>query len=182
MKEKISNFKETFKEYWAIPRYKSLIKLGMYFLFFLVFGLMFSLNRVPVDTKKQTSKKAPSIYTYTINDNNIEYKVKTNSFEYNDNIYKIEDESIVCDEVCEFDIPYFILFTPNKINCYLENSEPISKTEYKNGEIEYKYEIRDTEVNNYFNIDSEFYIISKEDSYIIDLDNYNISKIMIEYK
>ena len=182
MKEKISNYKDTFKEYWAIPRYNALIKLGLYFLFFLIFGLMFALNTTPKQETKKTPKKNPTIYTYTINNNNIEYEIATNLFKYNDNLYLVDDNEITCEEECEFDIPYFILFTPNKINRYLENSEPISKTEYKNGEIEYKYEIRDTLVNEYFNIDSEFYIISKEDSYIIDLDNYNIPEILIEYK
>ena len=47
MKEKIKKFRETFKELWKIPRYNALIKLGLYFVFFLVFGSIFVLNRVP---------------------------------------------------------------------------------------------------------------------------------------
>ena len=182
MKDKIHNFNETFKEYWAVPRYKALIKLGLYFLFFLVFGLIFSLNKVPRKQIQETPKKDPTIYTYTINESNIEYNIKTNLFKYNNEIYKVKNNEITCEEECEFDIPYFILFTPNRINRYLENSEPISKTEYKNGDIEYKYEIKDTEVNSYFDVEKEFYIISKNDTFIIDLDNYNMSKILVEYK
>ena len=56
MKEKIKNAHSVFKELWKVPRYKALIKLGLYFVFFLVFGSIFMLNRVPKKPKEEVRK------------------------------------------------------------------------------------------------------------------------------
>jgi len=189
MKEKIKKFRETFKELWKIPRYNALIKLGLYFVFFLVFGSIFVLNRVP---KKKNPEKEITInknsyeFSYNINDNIIKGKKNKNiTFTYNDIEYTIEDENITCDlDDCNIEFKYiFDFFTLDKIEDYIKNGELISKTEYTTGDIEYKYNINNSKIMEYFNSENGFEIIKNNNKYTINLENYNIlDKIILEYK
>ena len=190
MKEKISNGYKKYKELKKVPRYNALIKLGLYLVFFLVFGSIFMLNRVPNnnETKETTNITNTNKYSfiYMINDIIINGNKDENIvFNYNDVEYKIIDNELSCNiENCEFEYMYlFELFNPISINNYIKKGEVLYKTEYNDGTIEYKYKIIDEKVNKYFNSDSSFEIIKKDNKYIINLENYNIfDKITIEYK
>lgn len=186
MKEKISKGYKKYKELKKVPRYNALIKLGLYFIFFLVFGSIFMLNRVPNESKKETVNTNMYSFTYTVNDDIITGKKDNNiEFVYNNIEYKIVNNILSCNlETCEFSYIYlFDLFKPIDINSYIKNGELIYKTEYNDGTLEYKYNIKDKKVNEYFNIDSSFEIIKKGNNYIINLENYNIfDKITLEYK
>lgn len=50
MKKK--KFKERFKEYWKVPRYKALIKMGFYSIFLIIVALIIGLNS-PVSSPKE---------------------------------------------------------------------------------------------------------------------------------
>ena len=187
MKEKIANGYKKYKELKQIPRYNALIKLGLYFVFFLVFGLIFALNTTPKQRKQETQVNEKKYsFIYKINDNIITGKKDKNiTFIYNDINYNITDNELICDlEECNIDYMYiFELFDLDKINNYIKNGELISKTEYVDQTMEYKYKINDEKVKEYFNSELSFEIMKKDNIYTINLENYNIfDKITLEYK
>ena len=187
MKEKIKNAHSVFKKLWKVPRYKALIKLGLYFVFFLVFGSIFMLNRVPKKPKEEvTINKSSYEFSFSINDNVITGKRGKNiSFVYNDINYTLEDGNIICDlDDCNIEFKYiFDFFLLDKIEEYITKGELISKTEYTSGDIEYKYSIKDDKIMEYYNSEDDFEIIKNNNKYTINLEKYNIfDKIILEYK
>lgn len=191
MKEKISNGYKKYKELKQIPRYNALMKLGLYFLFFLVFGTLFFTNttirrdnpETPNDIKINTSKYT---FTYKINNEIITGEKSENiTFKYNDVDYTISDNTLSCDlEECNISFMYlFNYFSPSDLKKYIENGELVSKTEYNDSTLEYKYSINDDKIKEYFNSDLSFEILKKQNVYTINLENYNIfDKIVLEYK
>ena len=187
--DKFKEYLEILKDLWKIPRWNALLKMGLYFIFFIVFGLIFFRNST---TKKQvindnTIKKTNNYeFIYTINNEIIEGKKNSNiTFTYNNNSYTITKDSIICDlEDCNIKYIYlFEVFQPNRLNEYINNGEVISKTEYANGNIEYKYNINDEDVKNYFDSDLSFELSVNKNIFKLNLENYNIfDKITLEYK
>ncbi len=191
----MKNLKENIKilkELWAIPRWNALLKMGLYFLFFIIFGTLF-FSRVNYDSIKKNKNTNNLIkdttsynFTFKINNNIIEgSKIGNVKFKYNDSNYQIIDDIITCNlDDCNIDFIYlFELFTPNRINKYISNGNLLSKTEYTDGIMEYKYEINDEDVKKYFESDLNFEISNKENIFTINLENYNIfDKIVLEYK
>ena len=191
----MKNLKENIKilkELWAIPRWNALLKMGLYFLFFIIFGTLF-FSRVNYDSIKKNKNTNNLIkdttsynFIFKINNNTIEgSKIGNVKFKYNDSNYQIIDDIITCNlDDCNIDFIYlFELFTPNRINKYISNGNLLSKTEYTDGIMEYKYEINDEDVKKYFESDLNFEISNKENVFTINLENYNIfDKIVLEYK
>ncbi len=191
----MKNLKENIKilkELWAIPRWNALLKMGLYFLFFIIFGTLF-FSRVNYDSIKKNKNTNNLIkdttsynFIFKINNNIIEgSKIGNVKFKYNDSNYQIIDDIITCNlDDCNIDFIYlFELFTPNRINKYISNGNLLSKTEYTDGIMEYKYEINDEDVKKYFESDLNFEISNKENIFTINLENYNIfDKIVLEYK
>ena len=176
MKEKI----EVFKELLKVPRYNALIKLGMYALFFLVFGLMFSLSTTKKIEKVKTSDRYNFIYR--INDFMVSgnYDKKT-IITYNETKCEISD-TIIPDS-CDLEYKeLYILFSPERVKNYIKKDNLLYKKEYADGIKEYEYSVLDDKVNSYYNSDLYFTITVKENIYTINLENYNIlDKISIEY-
>ena len=182
---------EVLKELWKIPRWHALLKMGLYFLFFLVFGLIFFSKTTPKKninntTNTNTINISNYSFKFTINNEIIEGRKEQNiEFKYNDNDYSIIDDIIFCElEDCSLSFKYlFELFLPNRINNYIRNGKLLSKTEYVDGIMEYKYEIDNEDIKKYFNSESNFEISVMNNKYTLNLENYNIfDKIVLEYK
>jgi hypothetical protein len=108
MKQKYSRFREL----WAVPKYKLLIKLGMWFVFFLIIYVLAGITSIT--NKNQEAISNPSTINfsqmkqnlinndlsvkYTINDYYIEGNIKSNVFvgtlETNDGTYKIKYDGL----------------------------------------------------------------------------------------
>lgn len=142
-----------FKELWANPKYRSLILLGMYFVFFIGLGIMFRTSS-PVDNNINNVNNTYNIndiltnlattlredYQYSIQINNItlikgNVNNNTNSFSYeneeyliiNNNIYKKElNNLILVDKLLNTSIDINYLTLENILN-NIENVEPIDK-------------------------------------------------------
>lgn len=177
MKEKI----EKFKELWAVPRYKAIIELIMFFIFFaVIFLIMFIMSlfaeEEPIEIKKSTIENFTSmenyeyIYeiNYIINKETLTKEIKgtkydsTNNFKILSDKYYIKDNSIfnsndeIVTNINEYDL---IELEPINIVTKLNEIENKNITTYNDGKIKTEY-------------NSDLYSITtyEEDNYIYEID------------
>lgn len=177
MKEKI----EKFKELWAVPRYKAIIKLIMFFIFFaIIFLIMFIMSffaeEEPIEIKKSTIENFTSMenyeYTYEINyiinketltkeikgtkyDNTNTFKILSDKYYIENNIILNSNKEIVTN-INEYDL---IELEPINIVTKLNEIENKNITTYNDGKIKTEY-------------NSDLYSITtyEEDNYIYEID------------
>ncbi len=177
MKEKI----EKFKELWAVPRYKAIIKLIMFFIFFaIIFLIMFIMSffaeEEPIEIKKSTIENFTSMenyeYTYEINyiinketltkeikgtkyDNTNTFKILSDKYYIENNIILNSNKEIV-NNINEYDL---IELEPINIVTKLNEIENKNITTYNDGKIKTEY-------------NSDLYSITtyEEDNYIYEID------------
>ena len=162
-KERVSLFKKI-REYWKIPRYRALITLGIYILFFVIIYLYIqimnhlsgpSIEKVQVDPLIEYSSMDNYEYSYEIDvtgsletssyvisgiryDNQDNFKISNNSFYVQDNIiYSLDGVKNITDFV-QIDL---LLLLPNRIYDSLNYSTNTSKIEYQNGDAKVTYSI-----------------------------------------
>lgn len=159
------------REYWQIPRYRSLITLGLYFVFFgiiiLYVSIMDSLSRNSLtETKTQDSRILFSTmsnyeYNYEIEASNqsetfsfsvsgIRYddydnfKINNESFYVLDNIVYSNDGTKDITDIIKIDL---LGLRPSRIYEALRYSVDASKIEYQNGDVKVTYKVPVTKFN-----------------------------------
>lgn len=187
MKEKF----EKLKELWAIPRYKAIIKLILFIIFFaLIYLIMFiaTFFGEKIDTTEEVKKTALENYVsmnsyeytyeinYILNKQNITKKIigtkynDKNDFKILNDKYYIKDNMIynssdeVVNNINEYDL---LELDPIKIVTKLGETTDKKVTKYNDGKIKTEYN------SNLYNI-----ITYEDDNYIseIELDLTNIVK------
>ena len=193
--KRIKEVVDKFKELWAVPLYRGLMRLGFWFLFFLVIfgglkinGIIHHSNDVKEDqtAKKQISNIDSYLYNYQIitdmntinisgtyykgidafNLNNIRYYIKDNKY------YLVENKSEV-----NVDLP-LIEYQYNNIYNLIKDKQYESKTEYKDGSIEKKYIITSNDYNFYYKTD---YPYTGNINMIVKEKDNNMINVMIDY-
>lgn len=158
------------REYWKIPRYRSLMTLGLYLLFFAVILLyihFMSFFDNPIEEKQEvnavltlatmdnyeyyyeidsvgllgTSSYTISGIRYEDQDN---FKIGNDSFYVQDNIIYSVDENKQITDIVQIDL---LLLRPNQIYEFLRNSTSANRIEYQNGEAKVTYSIPVTMFN-----------------------------------
>lgn len=189
-KEHVGLFKKI-SEYWGIPRYRALIKLGLYLIFF---GLIFlylevmsllssgssSIEDVDALDKFKTMNNYEYNYVletnildkvYTVDVNGLRYDGK-DLFEVSNYDYYVENSIIYSDnhsvditEVLPVDL---LMFRPENLYSKLENSIDREVVEYQNGDKKVMYKIPVHEFNVGFlqgiNVDNEVVQITTYES------------------
>ena len=196
---KIKNFINKFKELWANKRYRSLIKLVFYLIFFAV--LFFIYEFASPDVANSPVEKNNDFENY----NNYEYKINLNindvlfdldgkrydnkyEFIFEDNTYSFDNSNLNTDNNfmnLNNDIINVFNYTPDLINNIIENSEIISEKKLITDNIlikEYsikldKYmEILDVNFDKYNEEDKIDILVSEKNDYVIkielDLSNF----------
>ena len=155
-KIKENEYVQKFIELWEIPRYRSLIKLGIYIIFFAFVIASINTNSTndltPTNTNKVDVMEAyeeMSNYQYRVTTKNeIENEDKQiitfndNSYYYNNiNLYKRENDvyKLSNDNLSEFAV---WRFSPSFITNLIQKGEFESKTEYADGIIANTYLIK----------------------------------------
>lgn len=177
MKEKI----ELFKKLWAVPRYKAIIKLILFFIFFaVIFLIMFIMSlfaeKEEIVIKKSTLENYTSMdnyeYTYEINyiigkenlnkkiigtkyNNKNEFKILNEKYYISDNnIYNSNNE--IVSGLNEYDL---LKLEPNNIVIKLNEIVDKKVTKYNDGKVKTEYNndlyniITYEENNNIYEID-----------------------------
>lgn len=200
IKEVFSNLHDI----WKVPKYKGLIQLGFWILFF-IFVAVFVRMKQSVSIQSNTNNNNNNeeveekttvtsyIYNYQINDNgntlNISgtYYKGIDLFNFNNMRYYIKDNqyyNALDNTSITFDYS-LIDYQYNKIEELIKNREYESKTEYKDKTIEYTYIIDANTYNNYYNRQYESngnikITVKFKDDYIIncsiDLSEYFVDK------
>lgn len=173
-KIKENGYVQKFLEFWNIPRYRALIILGLYIIFF-VFVIAYirtlnsnkPINNVKLNALETYSKMDNYQYIATIKNENVrtfqgrvnDYKqiinFEENSYYYNGNtLYKKEDGyKKFNNQLLEFDI---WRFTPLFINDLIKKGKLDSKTEFADGSKSKKYLVGvPAFIREYFNDDTE---------------------------
>lgn len=192
------------KEAWKVPRYKGLMKLAFWFIFFgLIFLILkFGGHEKYVDTedntntdeiieKESTEKLNSYSYNCQINDGvnivNISgtYYNGIDEFDYNNMHYYLKDNKYYVDnQETTFNI-FMNEFEYNNILELVKAKEYESKTEYKDGSIEELYSIDALTYNsfyhkNYQTLGNALIKIKKLNSLIISID-LDLSSYYNEY-
>ena len=147
---KNNEYVQKFLELWNIPRYRSLIKLCIYFIFFLV--VIASINtsstnhyvEPKVDVMEEYKKLTSYHYTATIKNEIVESYVgytynnkhlilfNEDNYYYEDDLYKEYEDGYQKLDNALFDFDIW-KFTPSFISSLIQNGEFSSKTEYVDG-------------------------------------------------
>lgn len=135
-KSKVKEFYKKFKELWAIPRYRAIIKLTLYGIMFLIIILMANMyqNTNTTETKPNDENKT---YTEIINSLDLENCDITYNINIPNNLYKIEGK-----------------IENNILTGYLENNGAIKKISVKDNnfyQIINNIEYIDDQLNNILN-------------------------------
>lgn len=152
MKEKI----RIFKEIWSVPRYKALIKLSLYFIFFASIIIYTSI----VSSKNNRSEKILSPleqmslkenYKFTINTLNISFtgaKNKNNiQINYNNQVNNYDLGHI---DNIDFEYKEILEYLDlKKVYNLIKDKEFDSKTEFKNGTISLNYNLDNLKITTY---------------------------------
>ena len=162
-KERFTFFKKLLA-YWKIPRYRSLITLGLYFLFFaFIFIYIYIMNSITTPTEEKQemnaifalatmdnyeyyyeidSLGALETSSYTISgiryDNQDNFKIGNDSFYVQDDVIYSVDETKDITDIVPIDL---LLLRPNHIYEFLQNSTGTSRIEYQNGEAKVTYTV-----------------------------------------
>ena len=154
MKEKI----EIFKKIWSVPRYKALIKLSLYFIFFasiIIYSNVVS-KRSNQNEKTLTPLEKMSLkenYNFTINTLDVSFTGnKTGNIiqiNYNDKINSYDLEEI---DNIDFKYKEILEYLDlKKIYNLIKDEEFDSKTEFKDGIISLNYKLDNLEITTYEN-------------------------------
>lgn len=161
-KERFIFFKKL-REYWKIPRYRSLITLGLYFLFFSIIILYANITNGISDNKLK-EKNVDSLTTFKNMDNyeyNYEFNIssdelinysisgiryqKQDSFSVMNNNFYVKDSIIYSldstkniKDIINIDL---LLIRPNYIYEFIGQSTSKNKIEYQSGESKIIYKI-----------------------------------------
>lgn len=205
------NYIKLVREILKDPRKKSLVKLGIYFIFFIfVFILLKGAGNntsAPIIEKEKTSMESfndMNSYNYKVTYTNIDkidviegtYYDNKSLFNFNNIKYYYEDILYIIDNDSYYvgNIEYNIskIFNKNLYNI-INNLEEESKTTYKDGTVITNYIIDSNKIYNYLFGTESFYennvtISVKENlneihNIVLDLTNLglNLTKIEIEY-
>lgn len=196
---KIKNFFSKFKELWSDRRYRSIIKLSLYFIFFAIIFLFLSLS-----TKNEYSYDEvvnfedyvsyEFVTNININDNiynlNGERYYEKYKFLYNDEIFNLTYEDIQ-ESYLDKNIINSFNFTPDLIDNIINKSELVSEkkiissnqiiSEYSISLSKY-LDILDFNLSNYDNPDFISIIVTESDNLVtkIELNLTNFYKNMEE--
>lgn len=196
---KIKNFFSKFKELWSDRRYRSIIKLSLYFIFFAIIFLFLGLS-----TKNEYSYDEvvnfedyvsyEFVTNININDNiynlNGERYYEKYKFLYNDEIFNLTYEDIQ-ESYLDKNIINSFNFTPDLINNIINKSELVSEkkiissnqiiSEYSISLSKY-LDILDFNLSNYDNPDFISIIVTESDNLVtkIELNLTNFYKNMEE--
>ncbi len=169
-KENKEGFFAKLREWWQIPRYKSLIILGIYFVFFglvmlystIIGSISSSDNEMPkVDATTRLSIMDNYEYEYDVEaitptgvfgysvsgiryDDTDNFEVLNNDFYIKDNIIYSVNENVDINSIVQFDL---MLLRPDKIYEFLKLSTLTDKVEYEDGSIKYIYSIPVSDFN-----------------------------------
>jgi len=150
MKEKF----EILKNIWSVPRYKALIELGLFFIFFLS---IFIISKVPSNNEPVVYKSPLEVFR---DKNNYQFQIKINdeiiegnflndkiNLNYNNINYTCENQIV---EPTNFPyIDYLIYIDTNYIYNLIANEEIYSKTEFNDGTISKVYKLDNLEITTY---------------------------------
>lgn len=210
MKEKKERFKifKKLHEYWQIPRYRSLITLGLYLLFFATIILYANIMNGISDNKEEKYIDPLTIfknmnnyeYNYEINISSDElssytisgiryqeqdnFQIMNSNFYIRDNIIYSLDSTKDITDMIKIDL---LLIRPNYIYEFLNRSTSKNKIEYQSGEekVIYKVPVKNFNVAFLQSIDEsnieEVEITTYEKNnqiYQIDLNIYNLMKLV----
>lgn len=163
-KERVG-FLKKFREYWGIPRYRALIKLGLYFVFFGLIFLyiqvmsMFSRNNVSTEKDVDTLVKFKMMdnyeYSYVLETNILDkvYTVdvdgirydNTDTFEVSDYDFYVENNIIYSDnhnvDITNILPVDLLMFRPENLYSKLENNVEREIIGYQNGDEKVTYKI-----------------------------------------
>ena len=208
--KRIKEIINRFIEIWKIPKYKGLIQLAFWILFFLFVYIVFNAkNTIPSSNipsnnevkETETNQITSYIYNYQINDNentiNISgtYYNGIDLFNYNNSRYYIKNNMYYTLDNNAITIDYSLVeFQYNNILNLIKDKEYDSKTEYKDKNIEYTYTIDSLSYNNFYHKQYETngnvvikitYMNNYISNVIIDLSDYyidkNIYQVIINY-
>lgn len=196
---KIKNFFSKFKELWSDRRYRSIIKLSLYFIFFAIIFLFLGLS-----TKNEYSYDEvvnfedyvsyEFVTNININDNiynlNGERYYEKYKFLYNDEIFNLNYEDIQ-ESYLDKNIINSFNFTPDLIDNIINNSELVSEKKIiSSNQIISEYSISlskylgilDFNLSNYDNHDFISIIVTESDNLVtkIELNLTNFYKNMEE--
>ena len=200
--KKVQDAFKTFKEIWKVPKYKGLLQIGFWVIFFIfVFIFIKTKQNVNTNTINNANNTAVEeknqdilsyIYNYQINDNentiNISgtYYKGIDLFNYNNNRYYIKNNLYYNLEKVNIPFDYNVIeYQYNNIMNLIKDKEYESKTEYKDKTTEYTYIIDSITYNNYFHkeniVNSNIVLKVKYtndliDNVFIDLSEYYIDK------
>ena len=166
---KNNEYIQKFLELWNIPRYRSLIKLSIYFIFFLV--VIASINtsntnhyvEPKVDVMEEYKKLTSYHYTATIKNEIVESYVgytynnkhlilfNEDNYYYEDDLYKEYEDGYQKLDNALFDFDIW-KFTPSFISSLIQKGEFSSKTEYVDGSTSNTYLVSGSDfISLYFN-------------------------------
>lgn len=197
-KSKIKEIIKKFKELWAIPRYRALIKLSLYGIMFLILIIMankYQDNGTHKNDKNEQNKTYTEIIkTINLENSDILYNIKTEIKEYkiegkikdnilsgylesdditkillkDNNIYIINNNIETVDETLNSELISYFLLPKNIINLVENERTYINK---EKDLTTYEYNI------NYNNINYDIKITLNKDT----IENINITNASIEY-
>lgn len=148
---KLKEYWDLFKEAWKDSRKRSIIKLGLYIIFFMIVILMIKTSDNNYVVDNNTTKNDYSNYNFNLNfnsndiingtyDNNIiKYNYLNQIYYINDNMtYQMINNELLVTDNYSIHISRLLI---NELDNYLSESEEIYKTEFSDGRIKKGYEI-----------------------------------------
>lgn len=168
--KRIKEIFDWLKEAWKVPRYKGLMKLALWFIFFAILFLIvkygghkvdnsvYNGNSNTLEINEESNIKELNSYSYNcqINDGvNIvdisgTYYNGTDEFDYNNTHYTLKDNKYYADnQETTFNIS-MNEFQYNNIIALVKDKEVESKTEYKDGSLEKAYIIDALTYNSFY--------------------------------
>lgn len=194
------------REYWKIPRYRALIKLGLYIFFFVIVLLYIRIMNL-LSTRVESTPEVNAMVTFATMDN-YEYYYEINSgissytisgIRYgNQDNFRIGNDSFYVENNVIYSVDGLkditniipidlVLLRPERMYQFLQSSTDANKIEYQNGESKVTYIIPVTEFNIIFlqeidlsNTDVvEVTTYEKNHQiYKLDLNIYNLMKLL----
>lgn len=195
----IKNFFHTLKVLWKNPKFKGVVQIIFWVIFFVIVAIIF---RTTEKSQKQASEIIENEqneevvsyeyeYQYSDNLNTIiisgTYYDKKEVFYFNNNKYYFVDNiyyNALDKTVTNFDYA-FNEWNYNSIKNIMDNNSYSNKTSYKSGNIKYEYTINNLIYNNYYGTnyqnDIVIYITVKENKIVDAIINYGFASVTISY-
>lgn len=147
------------KEKWKNPKFKGVIQIAFWLIFFILVSLLFRTNKSSIDNVKEEKEVNSYEYNYQYNDNNniinisgTYYKdkevfyINNNKYYFvNNNYYQAIDNKII-------NIDYSLVeWRYASIKNIMDKNNYSNKLEYEDGSIKYEYIIDYMTYNSYYN-------------------------------